>query len=177
MLLSSRGDFAGAVVQFEAAVRSNPGYAEAQYNFGRLLATHGEYADAVPYLDAAVRIRPDYPEAEGDLGIALFSLGNYAAAAPHLDAAIRLQPGYQTLRFYRGVGLAKLPGGSPAEAAGLQDAVRRNPGDAAAHLGLGGLYWGLDRPAEAIAELQTAQRIRPDPAVAKLLDGLRARRK
>src|SRR4029077_6349285 len=58
MVLTRQGRIAEAGDHFEAAVRINPGFAEAQTNLANTLASQGKPADAVEHYREAIRLKP-----------------------------------------------------------------------------------------------------------------------
>jgi hypothetical protein len=58
--LKRRGDFAAAVVQYQAALRINPNYTKAYNNLGTALAAQGKPAQAVEQFKRALQLNPAY---------------------------------------------------------------------------------------------------------------------
>jgi tetratricopeptide (TPR) repeat protein len=162
-----------AIEQYQAALRINPDYAEAHNNLGTVLISGGDCAAAIPHFEAAVRVRPDYAGASYNLGFCQMALGNYQAAIPSFEAAIRAQPDFANAYFGLGDALGRIPGRAPDAIQQYQAGLQLRD-DGPAHASLGELLAGLGRAEEAIAHLQAAQRIHPDPEVSKVLEGLRA---
>jgi len=168
--------YAEAIPHFEEALRVQPDYAEAHYNLGLALLSGGNCADAIPHFEAALRAKPDYPEAHYNLGGCEMTGGNYVAAIPHFEATLRAHPDDADAHHTLGASLSRIPGRAPEAIAQFEAALRLSPDDGAAHASLGKLLASLGRTEEAIAHLEAAERIHPDPAIAKILDRLRAER-
>jgi protein O-mannosyl-transferase len=168
------GRTAEAIPQFEAALRISPNNAVGHFDLGVTLSnTPGRTADAIQQYEAALRLNPDYAEAHNNLGAALIGSGNCAAAIPHLEAAIRANPNYAGASY--NLGYCQMAAGNYAAAIPYFEAAIRAKADFAdAHRSLGELLARLGRTEEAIAHLDAAQRSQPDPAVAAMLDRLRA---
>ncbi len=130
------------------------------------LAAIGIFVPLVAHLQAAVRLRPD------DAG-AHYNLGNVLSEMPG-RAALRLQPGYAEAHLNLAGVLADLPGRLPEAIAENRAALRDNPRLVEAHCNLALALARTGKTSEAVAELETALRIRPDFAPARaLLDQLR----
>ena len=61
---------AEAIVNFEAALRLKPAFADAESNFGAALLTEGNPGEAVPHLERALKLQPDLVGAHTNLGSA-----------------------------------------------------------------------------------------------------------
>lgn len=173
LVLFRQGDYASAIPHLEAAIRAEPEYAEAQFNLGMVYSALGNFNDAIPHLEAAIRIQPGYTEARYNLGLASLHTGDLNSADSQFEAALRAEPAHAGANFYLGVTIAKTPGAAPDAEARYRAAMLRNPDDAAAHIGLGGLLAALGRTAEAISQLDAARKIHSDPTLVNLLDALR----
>ncbi|HWB59860.1 MAG TPA: tetratricopeptide repeat protein, partial [Chthoniobacteraceae bacterium] len=92
--LVEKGDFEGALNDYNKALALRPNYAEAEDDFGVALDQKGKLQDAVNHYQKALGIRPDYPEAYIDLGEAFVESGRQDG----LDIAIGV---YQKALQYR----------------------------------------------------------------------------
>jgi len=81
--LAHLGRFDEAVVEFQAALAGNPGWAEAHNGLGDALFSAGRIDEAIKHFERAVELKPDYPRARSNLAKA-----RAAAAAINPD-----QPG------------------------------------------------------------------------------------
>jgi Flp pilus assembly protein TadD len=61
--LAEAGETQEAIRHFQAAVRIQPGYAEAQYNLAVALEHTGRTQEAIQHYEQALRIKPDLSEA------------------------------------------------------------------------------------------------------------------
>jgi tetratricopeptide (TPR) repeat protein len=84
------GRFDAAQVEFEQAIRYQPGSAESHYNLGKLFSIQDNWEPARTAFEAALRIDPSYIEALDGLGFALEALGDDAGAVAKYQEAIRL---------------------------------------------------------------------------------------
>ena len=112
--LTELGQLPEAIVQYEAALRSQPAFAEAHNNLGNALFRLGRLSPAIDHYEAALRIEPDAAALHFNLGIVLSQAGRLAEAASHYRAAIRLRPEFAAAHGNLGAVLAQL--GHPDEA-------------------------------------------------------------
>jgi Tfp pilus assembly protein PilF len=87
-------DAAGAVAEFQAALRLKPDFLEARNNLGTALMAQGRFEEAVqaiqPLLEDPLYATPAL--AQGNVGWAYYQLGNLADARRHLEMAVFLNP-------------------------------------------------------------------------------------
>ena len=82
-----------AIPHFEAALRANPNYAEAESNLGMVLGSMpGRMREAIPHFEAAVRLRPNLLEAQYNLAVGLAQEGRTSEAIEHYEVIQRIQP-------------------------------------------------------------------------------------
>jgi tetratricopeptide (TPR) repeat protein len=89
---TSGGDLAAALADCNAAVRIDPGYAEALDSRGFVHLRRGELAAAKADYDASLRLRPEGATSLYGRAVALRRIGQEAAAASDLAAARRIRP-------------------------------------------------------------------------------------
>lgn len=84
---------AEAIPHFEAALRADPEYGEAESNIGMVLGNMpGRMPEAITHFEAAVRLRPNLPEAHFNLATALSAMpGREAEAIAEYQITQRLQ--------------------------------------------------------------------------------------
>ena len=73
--------------ELEEALRTDPGFVEAQMLLGDLLMAKGQAQAALAHYREAVRIQPESGRAQLGLGSALASVGDVGGAIPHLQKA------------------------------------------------------------------------------------------
>jgi tetratricopeptide (TPR) repeat protein len=117
---------------------------------------------------------PNFAGANYNLGACSMKNGDYAGAIPYLEAAIRAQPDYTEAHLNLARSLSRIPGRANDAVLEYDAAARLTPDDPAPYTALGELLASLGRTGEAIARLEEAQRIHPDPELAKILGRLRA---
>jgi tetratricopeptide (TPR) repeat protein len=159
-VLWARGDLAGALAQFQTAVRLNPEYADAHDNLGLALAQQGRGDEAIAEYRLALRYRPESARAHNNFARLLASRGDRDQAIAHLREAIRLDPQYVGAHLTLGNVLRDL-GRNDDAAEEYRQALRIAPDSAEAHNNLGALLGQQGRTEEALAELRAAVRYDP----------------
>lgn len=134
-------------------------------HLGAALLEADDPGAALPLFRRAAQVNPASAVARSGLGLALGRLGNYPAARRELEAALALRRDPSTLVNLGG--LASAAGDDEVALASLREAVRLDPGNAAAHNGLGVALAEVGRLAEAAAEFRTALRLEPALAEAR----------
>lgn len=165
--LAARGDLAGAIAEFRAAVRLAPDDAPARTNLGTALSRWGRrsrdpaaVAEGLEHSRAAARLRPDDSRIRANLGVALVQSGRYDEAVEELGAAIRLDP--ESLALQTGLAMVLIALGRDAEARPILDEIlSRDPARVDARIHRGGLRLAMGDHAGAWADL--AYRL-PPPA-------------
>jgi tetratricopeptide (TPR) repeat protein len=85
-----RGDLGGAEAQYQAALRSDPGYVNATAAMARLRAAQGRWSESIALYRDAVAVYP-LPQYVVGLGDALQASGDAHAAAQQYDLAVAEQ--------------------------------------------------------------------------------------
>jgi len=93
-LLMMRHDLSQAVRHYQAALRTNPHFAEAHANLATALLYLQKFDQAKHHFQTALEIDPQYAEAYNGLGIALSHSGEKEKALQHLRKAIALKPDF-----------------------------------------------------------------------------------
>jgi tetratricopeptide (TPR) repeat protein len=102
------GDTAGALEQYQAAVRLRPDLAKAHFAIGVIMETRGKDADAMAAFGEAVRHDPAYVEARFSLANALRRNGRVRESLPHYQEVIRISPSVSQAAFGYAIGLVRL---------------------------------------------------------------------
>jgi protein O-mannosyl-transferase len=87
--IAAQGNMAGALEQYEAALKLNPEYADVWNNRGNALAVSGRPADAVASFDKAISLQPA-PNMYFNRGMARNALGDRAGACADWQKAQQL---------------------------------------------------------------------------------------
>src|SRR5213594_1178215 len=163
LALARHGKLAEAVEHYEAAMRLEPGYVDADYAWGNALARQGKLAEAVEHYEAALRVKPDHANAHANAGSALVRQGKLAEAIAHYEQALKIKPDHVDARIKLRVALARQ--GKLAEAIEhYQQALRAKPDHADAHTNLGEALAQQGKLDEAIEHYRQALEIRPESA-------------
>src|SRR5438128_1151153 len=126
LALARHGKLAEAVEHYEAALRLEPGYVDADYAWGNALARQGKLAEAVEHYEAALRVKPDHANAHTNAGSALVRQGKLAQAIEHYRQALEIRP--ESADAHNDWGLALARQGKLAEAVKhYQEAVKLRP--------------------------------------------------
>ena len=169
IVLSQRGDHAGAVEAGAAALRLDDGWDFArrapliENKLGYDLAMLGRLPEAVRHYEAALQWNPGYAKAQLNVARALVRLDRHADAIAPATAAVRLEPANAPAEVVLADTL--MHERRPADAiAHYQAAVRLAPTDADAYQKLGYALVLAGRAAEAIAPGEAACRLAPGAA-------------
>ena len=149
---------AGALQEFQAAVKADPKLPNVHFGYGYLLWKASRFNDAEEEFKAELANNPENPLALAYLGDAEIKLNHTDAAVPYLAHALRLQPSNATAHLDLGIAY---------ESRGrIDDALREfktaeklSPDDPIVHWHLGRLYQANGRRAEAKAEFDKTRNL------------------
>ena len=121
-----RGDYQGALADYNRVIKNNPKSANAYYNRGLLKATNlKDYPGALADYNRAIQLKPTYDAAYTNRGnLKATNLQDYPGALADYDRAIQLKPRNANAYYNRGVlkhTYLKDPSGGIAD---LQQAVK-----------------------------------------------------
>ncbi|MBO6784954.1 MAG: tetratricopeptide repeat protein [Alphaproteobacteria bacterium] len=103
-----RGDVAGAIDDYIAALERDPVSADLLFNAAGALAMAGRLEDAVARLETACEADPDHARAHANLGNLLRQLGRNDEAIRVLERAVEIAPGDPQVQHSLGVTLMQL---------------------------------------------------------------------
>ncbi|MDH7486604.1 MAG: tetratricopeptide repeat protein [Anaerolineae bacterium] len=134
-------------------------------NLSRVALEEGDWARALEEADQARVLNPDDATAHNNAGSALLNSGRAAEAEAAFRQALALQP--ESTLYWTNLAAAVAEQGRLAEAiAAVEDEVlQRDPSFGPGYALLGALYLNQGQPAKAVAALEQAQRILPDPTI------------
>lgn len=160
-LYSTPGGLPKAVVEFEAALRIQPEFPDAQNDLGMALEdTPNRTNEAIWHFQEALRIRPDFAQAHYNLGIALARAGRIPEAIGEYEAALRERPDFA--EACNNLGNILCATGRMAEGIQqLEAALRIRPSYARAHFDLGNAQVQMGKTPDAIGHYEEALRIQP----------------
>lgn len=169
--LQALGRHAEALAAYDAAIASQPGYAQAHNNRGVLLGLMGRHQDAVDSYDRAVQIDAAYAQAHFNKGVALQAMGQTDAALNSYDAAIAANPAHAQAYNNRANVLQQT--GHPAEALqSYEQAIAHHPAYAEAFYGMGMVLLSQKHMEAAALCLEQAIAHRSDFAQAHCMQGV-----
>jgi protein O-mannosyl-transferase len=156
-----QGDYAGALSDFNQAIRVMPKYKEAYYNRGLIRSELGDHAGALKDLSIAIKISPSYKEAYFLRGDIKMNKGDNKGAMEDYLKAIEISPSYKAA-FLR-IGEAKEKQGDYAGAIELfEKATKMLPDFQEAFCKLGELKRTQGDFSGALNDLNKAIEIMPD---------------
>lgn len=172
------GGVPGAIAEFRAAARLKPQFAEAHFNLGNALSmTPDTVPEAIAEYRLALAIRPAYLEARLNLATVLLRAGRVTVSMEEARAALRDHPDSAAAHIHLGAALAGAPGRLPEAIAEFEAAVKADPQSAAAEYNLAVTLAKSGRVTEALPHFDAALRLRPDPQLQRMVDGLRSSRR
>ncbi|NMG09003.1 serine protease [Brasilonema sp. UFV-L1] len=162
---AQKGDYQGAIVAYEAALRMNPNYPDAY--FQRAVAHYElkNYQAAFEDLNQVVRLTPNSPVAYMNRGLTQDLLQRNQEALKDYSKAISLNPDYAAAYLNRGAlknELQDYQGGL----SDLNKAINLKSDYALAYLNRGDSYIGLKDYKRAIADLDEAIKLQPNSVLA-----------
>lgn len=157
------GDLAGALEDFEKAIRLDPDNAEAYSGRGYLRVYQGDYRGSLPDFSKSIALDPGYAPAYCGRGQARAELGNEKEALGDFSRAIELDPENAEMYIFRGYHLGR-KGEKEKAIADFDLTIRLDPDNALAYC-----YRGTSREAVkdkrgAIEDYDKVIRFDPDYA-------------
>lgn len=143
------------------ALRLEPTYASAHYNFAKLQEKTGHTNEALEAYESAIRFNPKLTDAHVNAGHLLDRLGRPADAIAHYESALRFEADAADVHAELGASLLKLKRVDEA-VVHLQTAVELEPEQAEAWLNLARAYQQRGDPAASRRAGERALRIKPD---------------
>jgi tetratricopeptide (TPR) repeat protein len=163
--LLDRGDYDGAVAEYQKAIRLDPYFAPSHNNLGLALQRKGDPDGAVAECKEAIRLDPSLAMPHINLGMALEWKGDLDGAMAEHKEAIRLDP--KLANAHNGLGwVLQLKGDLDGAVAECKEAIRLDPSFALAHSNLGLTLERKGDPDGAMAAYKEAIRLDPNLALA-----------
>lgn len=149
---------AGALAQFQAAVKADPKLPNVHFGYGYLLWKANRYSEAEEEFKAELANNPENPLALAYLGDIAIKLNHPAEAMPYLESAAQLLPSLAIAHLDLGIGYESA--GRQADALHeLERAESLTPDDPGVHWNLGRLYQSMGQKAEAKAEFEKTRNL------------------
>lgn len=144
---------AGALAQFQAAVKADPKLPNVHFGYGYLLWKVNRYRDAEEEFKAELANNPENPLALAYLGDIAMKLNRRDEAMPYLEHAAQLSPSLAIAHLDLGIGYEG-EGHKSDALRELKRAESLSPDDPGVHWNLGRLYQSMGQKAEAKAEFE-----------------------
>ncbi len=162
-VLLERGATDDALAQFQAAVQSNPSYADARINLANALLEKNQPGDAIAEFRAAIQAQPYSSAGHYNLGNALLRIGRVDDAIAEFGRALELEP--DSFGAHNNLANAMLQT-SRWDAAILhyRAALELQPDYPLAHHNLGIALRQLGRLDEAVTEFRLMTQLQPHSA-------------
>jgi tetratricopeptide (TPR) repeat protein len=155
------GDFEGAIISYDKALKIQPDYHKAWYFRGIGLRKLGRLEEAITSYDKALEFKPDYHFSWHHLGYTLAILGRLEEAITSYDKALEFKPDNDGAWSNRGAVLVIL--GRPKEAIiSFDKALEFKPDNNLAWNNRGNALFDLGRLKDAIASYDKALEFKPD---------------
>jgi tetratricopeptide (TPR) repeat protein len=142
---------AGAIAEFQAAVKAGPNTPDVHFGYGYLLWRVLKFDEAEKAFRAELANNPEHPLALAYLGDTEVRLNRSGEAVPYLEHAVRVQPSIAIAHLDLGV-IYEGQGRRDDAVRELKTAERLSPGDPSIHWRLGRFYESIGRKTEAKAE-------------------------
>lgn len=149
--LDQMGDNAGALAQFQAAVKANPKEPNVHFGLAYLLMTQKRFQDAIPEFQAELENDPSHTQARVYLADCYIHVEDNAHAQPELERAVKEDPKIELTHLDLGI-IEAAQQRNAAALAQFQEAIRLEPRDADPHWRLARLYQAMGQTDKARAE-------------------------
>ncbi len=106
--LAESGQPAAAILEYERALKTEPGLPYAHHGLAVALAATGRLPEASAQFRAAVQAKPDFAEAHNGLGVTLLRQHDPLAALAEFETALRIAPRFAEAHFDCAVALLAL---------------------------------------------------------------------
>lgn len=153
--LDEKGDNAGAVQQFEAAVEANPKEPNVHFGLAYLLWVQKRWDEAIPEFNAELENDPQNSQAMIYLGDTYVQKTQYEEARPILEKAESYKANVALIHLDLGI-VRMETGDQDGAIKEFTKTLALEPDNVAAHFRLATLYRGLGRKEEARAEFAKA---------------------
>ena len=142
---------AGAIAEFQAAVKADPKAPDVHFGYGYLLWRGLKFSEAEKAFQSELDNNPEHALALAYLGDTEIQLHHSDQAVPHLEHALQIQPSVVIAHLDLGI-IYEGQGRKDDAIRELKTAEKLSPGDPSIHWRLGRFYASMGQKAEAKAE-------------------------
>jgi tetratricopeptide (TPR) repeat protein len=167
---SKKGDYRGAITDYDQAIRLDPKLALAYNNRGFVHHRLGDHKSAIIDYDQAIRLNPKYSEAYSNRGFARYKVGDNQGAIADYDQSVRIAPESARAHNMRGVFYSRV-GDNQGAIADFDQAIRLDPKYALSYKNRGVIRNEVGDNQGAIADVDQAIRLDPKYAMAYQIRG------
>ena len=139
---------AGAIAEFQAAVKADPTTPDVHFGYGYLLWRLLRFDEAEKAFQSELENNPEHALALAYLGDTEIRLNHSDQAVPHLEHAVRIQPSVTIAHLDLGI-IYEGQGRKDDAVRELKTAERLSPDDPSIHWRLGRFYQSMGQKAEA----------------------------
>ncbi len=157
--LDQMGDNAGALAQFEAAVKANPKEPNVHFGLAYLLMTQKRFSDAVPEYRVDLENDPSHAQARVYLADCYLHLEDNEHAQPELERALKDDPRIELGHLDLGI-IYAAEGRNEEAMAQYLAAIKLNPKDSDPHWRLSRLYQAMGQTEKARTEAVLVSRMK-----------------
>jgi tetratricopeptide (TPR) repeat protein len=90
--LNAKEDYAGALKNFELAIKYRPGYPDVLYNIAVVYDRLNRHAESIPFYMHAIQNKPDYVQAHYNVANAYYMIQNYDSSLYYFEKTLVLKP-------------------------------------------------------------------------------------
>jgi tetratricopeptide (TPR) repeat protein len=149
---------AGAIAEYEAAVKADPKMPDVQFGYGYLLWRVMKFGEAEKAFRSELENNPEHPLALAYLGDTEIRLNRSQEAVPYLEHAVRIQPSVAIAHLDLGV-IYEGQGNNDDALREFKAAERLSPDDPSIHYRLGRFYQSMGRKVDAKAEFDKTRKM------------------
>jgi Flp pilus assembly protein TadD len=172
-----KGNFSGALEQYQRAVEKNPNDPRSLNDLGQVLVRLGRTKEALPHFNRAIELNPSEWAPRFNLANAYGKLADWPRAIAEYQRAAELFPDDYVTHYNLAMAFHKAGQEAPAVAE-FRRAIALAPSEPSFRLSLGISYERLNRPAEAAKAYEEYLEIHPAaPDAAKIRSYIETLRK
>ena len=171
LLATDRGDFNGAIKDFNEAVRRDPTLLDAWRDLGLALVKLERWTDAADAFAEFAHRQPDSIEAAYLHALGLYNTGKAGEAEREALRGLRLNPGAPAVQTLLGIILASRGNANVEAADSLSQAVALDPNSFDANFYLGRVQYVMKDFTSAVKSLKTATQLQPRHSEARFFLG------